>query len=40
MSVLSLLSLVIWVALLSRAAWLVLHPPHRRAYPADRAIAG
>jgi len=30
MSVISMLALVIWVAVLSRAAWLAAHP-HRRS---------
>jgi hypothetical protein len=29
MSVVTVLALVIWVVLLSRAAWLVVHPPQR-----------
>jgi len=29
MSVLSILSVLIWVAVLSRGAWLVTHPRHR-----------
>jgi hypothetical protein len=36
MAVLSVLALLIWVAVLSRAAWLVAHP-HRPAVKAARA---
>jgi hypothetical protein len=39
-SVLTVLSLVIWVALLSRAVWLVVHPPHQHTRRAHRVLAG
>jgi hypothetical protein len=37
MPLLSVLALVIWVAVVSRAAWLIVHPSHDRRH---RVTAG